>query len=69
MKFLNKAWLLLLCAGLFFTACEKENIDEIVVTEEPNYEPGTVDVNNLISALQVSEEESLELDCITIGFQ
>ena len=52
---------------LLLTACNKQNIDEII-TEEPDYTPEITEVNNLLKKIDSSSDEGAELDCITIRF-
>lgn len=49
------------------SACNEENIDEIV-PDEPTYQPESTEVNNLLTALRFNDAEGLDLDCITILF-
>lgn len=65
MKMLIKTSFLLLLAAVLFTACEQENLDEIV-PRDPDYQPEIVDVNPILYSLQPSSSEELMLDCITI---
>ncbi len=57
--------LLLFVAALFFTACEKDNMDEIVV-DEPEYTPDVVESNNLFLAMRSTDSEGLDLGCLTV---
>lgn len=68
MNFLTKNFFLFVCTLFLLTACNKENIDEVVPTEPPTFEPDTIIVNNLVNALQANSTEGLDLDCVTIEF-
>ena len=68
MNFLSKISLIFLCIGLFLTSCNKENTDEILVTENPNYQPPTVEVNNLVNAMQTNNGGGMDLGCITVNY-
>ncbi|NBC07362.1 MAG: hypothetical protein GVY26_09235 [Bacteroidetes bacterium] len=58
--------LLLFVAALFFTACEKDNMDEIVV-DEPEYTPEEVEVNNLFNALRADNSSgTVTMNCVTL---
>jgi hypothetical protein len=58
--------LLLFVATAFFAACEKDNLDEIIV-EEPNYQPGEVEVNNLLNAMRTDNNSgTVTMNCITL---
>lgn len=60
--------LLLLFSAAFFTACERENLDEIIV-EDPNYQPGEVKVNNLFSALRKDDAtEAATMNGVTLEY-
>jgi hypothetical protein len=59
--------LLLFVAALFFTACEKDNIDDIVI-DEPEYTPDVVEGNNLILAMRSSSSQGLDLGCLTVTY-
>lgn len=65
MKMLLKTSFLLLLAAVLFTACEQENLEEIV-PEDPGFQPEVVEVNPMISSLRPSSSDELLLDCITI---
>ncbi|MCB0583086.1 MAG: hypothetical protein KDD10_27660 [Phaeodactylibacter sp.] len=67
MNSLFKISVLLLFAGLLSTACDKENFDEIT-PEAPDYQPDTVEVNNLMIALRPNSSDGLALGCITINY-
>lgn len=67
MNFLIKKFAFFLLAVLFLTACNKENVDEII-PGDPGYQPDTVVVNSLMLALQINTSGSLELGCISINF-
>lgn len=67
MNLLNKLSLIFLLIGLF-TACKKENLDNIVA-EEPSFEPQTVIVNNLLRATTTTEsDDGIDLGCLTIQY-
>lgn len=67
MKFLTKTSLfLLLMIGLLITACNQENLDEIII-EDPEYQPEVVEQNNLIQALTMNDD-GLELGCLLINY-
>jgi len=57
--------LLLFVAALFFTACEKDEMDEIIV-DEPDYTPDVVEGNNLLLAMRSNSSQGLDLGCLTI---
>lgn len=57
--------LLLFVAALFFTACEKDNVDEIVI-DEPDYTPNVTEGNNLLLAMRSNSSDGLDLGCLTI---
>ena len=57
---------LLLFAGLFMVSCDKENVD-VVIPDEPDYTPDTVQVNNLFKAVDPGSD-ALSMDCIQIPF-
>ncbi len=67
MKFLKLSKILLLIIVVLAAACEKENFDEINVGT-PDYQPEIVEVNTLITALQLSPNDGLEMGCISIQF-
>ncbi len=71
MRFLTSKFVSFLFLGLFiaalFTACNKENIDEIT-PEAPDYEPENVEVNTLVNAVSVSPSGGLGLGCVTIQY-
>ncbi|MCB9340030.1 MAG: hypothetical protein H6577_18055 [Lewinellaceae bacterium] len=67
MNFLTKKIALFLFAILFLTACNKDNIDE-VIPGDPGYQPDTVVVNSLIFAMVGNPSGGLDLGCITINF-
>ncbi|MEZ4961875.1 MAG: hypothetical protein R2830_18750 [Saprospiraceae bacterium] len=67
MNFLTKKIALFLFAVLFLTACNKDNIDE-VIPGDPGYQPDTVVVNSLIFAMVGNPSGGLDLGCITINF-
>jgi len=56
---------LLLSLTLVLVACNKKNIDE-VIPEDPDYTPPTVEVNNLVTALQANPAGGQSLGCVTI---
>jgi hypothetical protein len=68
MKIIFKTFLLLMLAGFLFTACKKENVDDIVITEDPTYEPEKKETNNLLTALRSNSSEGLDLGCITVVY-
>jgi len=57
--------LLLFVAALFFTACQKDEMDEIIV-DEPDYTPDVVEGNNLLLAMRSNSSQGLDLGCLTI---
>ncbi|HMQ49530.1 MAG TPA: hypothetical protein PKA00_18770 [Saprospiraceae bacterium] len=67
MKFLTNTSLFLLFIGLLITACNRENVDEIII-KDPNYEPEVVEQNNLVSALTMNETDGLDLGCLLINY-
>ena len=67
MNFLTKKIAFFLLAVLFLTACNKENVDEII-PGDPGYQPDTVVVNSLMLALVANPSGGLDLGCITINF-
>ncbi len=67
MKFLNKITVLLLFVALFFTACQKENIDEII-PEDPAFQPEIVEVNTLVKALRITSDNELALNCVSLNY-
>ena len=70
MNFLYKSIVLFLMAGLLFTACQKDSIDEVVPVEEPTFEPDTMEVtiNALVTNLESNTNEGLDLGCFTIVY-
>ena len=54
-----------LLLALVLVACNKKNIDE-VIPEDPDYTPPTVEVNNLVTALQANPAGGQSLGCVTI---
>ena len=74
MKIITKISLFILLGAILFTACEKENVDEIV-PREPDYQidtvevnPDTVEVNPLVRDLKTNSSNAIILDCIRIPF-
>jgi hypothetical protein len=67
MNLLIKKITCFLLAVLFLTACNKENIDE-VIPGDPAYQPDTVVVNSLMRALVPNPSGSLDLGCISINY-
>lgn len=59
--------LLLFVAAIFFTACEKDDMDEIVI-DEPDYTPNVVEGNNLLLAMRSTSSQGLDLGCLTIPY-
>lgn len=59
--------LLLFVATAFFTACEKDNLDEIII-EAPDYQPTINETNTLFLAMSASTNsaQGLELGCLSI---
>ena len=62
---LSRLSFLLLSLTLVLVACNKKNIDE-VIPEDPDYTPPTVEVNNLVTALQANPAGGQSLGCVTI---
>lgn len=67
MNFLTKKIAFFFLAVLFLTACNKENIDE-VIPGDPGFQPDTVMVNSLMAAMVSNPSGGLDLGCITINF-
>lgn len=67
MKFLYKISFLALFMTLLFTACQKENIDEIT-PEDPGYTIDTIEINPFIQGLRSHSADSIILDCIRIPY-
>lgn len=67
MRLLSKLSFLFLFAALLFASCDRENFDD-TITPDPGYTPETVVVNNLITALQTTTNDGLELGCFSIDY-
>lgn len=67
MKSFYKITTVLFLFTFLLTACNKENIDE-VITEDPEYTPEIVELNNLLNKIDSSSDLGAELDCITIRY-
>jgi hypothetical protein len=67
MKKFSLLLLLVLAGALFFTSCEKENIDN-TDTVIDIIDPSTSVVNNVIQGLSLGNEEGLEFGCLTIVY-
>jgi|UPI000584AA2D hypothetical protein len=65
MKFSIRLNILLVFVALLFAACEKDNMDEIVI-DEPDYQPEVNETNPLFLAMSTNNPEGLELGCISI---
>ncbi|MDF1698202.1 MAG: hypothetical protein P1U56_20305 [Saprospiraceae bacterium] len=63
-----KLCLLFFFAGIFFTACNKENIDTTTPTEDPTFDPNEITTNNLAYALKASSEDAVALGCMLVTF-
>lgn len=67
MNFLNKFSVVILMLTLLLTACNKENIDS-TIPEDPNFQPTTVDVNNMLGAMKPISPNGLDLGCLTVVY-
>lgn len=67
MKILNKLCFMAISIVILFTACEKENIDEII-PQDPVYEIDTIDVNPLLSQMVSQSSVFLEISCVSIPY-
>ena len=68
MKYLFRYSFFLLFSVVFFTACNKENLDEIVITD-PGYEPDGTKVNTLLKAITTdNSNQSATLNCLTMVY-
>lgn len=67
MNLLNQWRVFPLFIVLLLVACNKENIDDIIV-DEPEYEVEEIEVNNLVSALVINPTDGINLGCLTIQF-
>jgi len=68
MKFLIKTLFFFLLSMAFFTSCQKENIDEVIISD-PNYEPDETKVNTLFRALKTDNISSTaRMNCINIHY-
>ncbi|MEO1438480.1 MAG: hypothetical protein AAFV80_23275 [Bacteroidota bacterium] len=65
MNTIHKIGLLAIFMGFLLTACQKENIDEII-PEEPIIVTDTIEVNPLVKQLSASANDALVIDCISI---
>lgn len=65
MKFSIRLNILLVFVALLFAACEKDNMDEIVI-DEPDYQPEVNETNPLFLAMSTNNPEGLELGCLSI---
>ncbi len=65
MTSLHKICLLALVALMTLTACDRENVD-IIVPDDPQFEPVEVDVNTLLDAMKPATADGMSLDCITV---
>lgn len=65
MKFSIRLNILLVFIAVLFAACEKDNMDEIVI-DEPDYQPEVNETNPLFLAMSANNPEGLELGCISI---
>lgn len=67
MNTLNKISFLIFFVAIFFTACQKENIDEII-PEDPEITVDTIDVNPIVQQLRLNSNssESIDLLCLEI---
>ena len=53
--------------GMIFTACNKENIDEIT-TEDPSYDPTQINISSLLGAVSSGTEEGMRANCLEISY-
>jgi hypothetical protein len=68
MKTLYKFSSLCLLLVLLLTACNKENIEK-TTPENPNYQPDTTTVNNLIASERTSStSDGVEMACLSINY-
>lgn len=67
MNIINKVSFLVLFVAILFTACDKENIDEII-PESPEISVDTVEVNPLVLELRSGSSDSISLECVKIPF-
>lgn len=67
MKIANKISVLTLFVAILFSACRKNNFDEII-TKDPGYKIDTIDVNPLLRDLRVLTPDTLYIDCVRIPF-
>lgn len=65
MKILFKTSALLLLLTLLFTACNKENVDELSYNEPVN-QVDTVGINPLLSQMKTYATDTIYMDCIKI---
>jgi hypothetical protein len=56
-----------LLLALLFSACDRQNIDEIIPENEA-FQPKIVVANPLVKTLKTGSPDSLKLDCISIPF-
>ncbi|MCI4670490.1 MAG: hypothetical protein MRZ79_20305 [Bacteroidia bacterium] len=63
----SKVSLLLLSLAMLFAACQRENIDEIILQEQ-EYKPDTVKVNPILKRVGIFSSDSINIDCIRIPF-
>ncbi len=60
--------MLLFVTAALFTACKKDNVDEIII-KNPIYEPGEVEVNSLLNALAADNPSgAATLNCVTLQY-
>ncbi|MBK8699421.1 MAG: hypothetical protein IPN29_07700 [Saprospiraceae bacterium] len=67
MKIVSKISFSLLFISIFFTACQKENIDEII-PKDPVFVADTIEVNPLITQLRSLVSNALNLGCVSISY-
>jgi hypothetical protein len=65
MTSLHKICLLAVVALMTLTACNRENVDQIV-PDDPQFEPVEVDVNTLMGAMKATNSEGMSLGCMTV---
>jgi len=62
-----KISLSLLLLGILFSACQKENFD-VIIPEDPVFQPDTVEVNPLIKRIGSFSADSVYIACIGIPY-
>lgn len=65
MKILSKITFWALFMAILFSACDRENMDEIIPAK-PQYQIDTISVNPLIYRLNSSSPDSINISCVSI---